>query len=39
MADYSLLLVPTPEDTHKSEPTSQNNKMNTLLCYDFLYQI
>ena len=31
MADYNLLLVAIPEDTLKSEPTSQNNEMNTLL--------
>ena len=31
MADYNLLLIAVLEDTHKSEPTNQNNKPKTLL--------
>ena len=31
MADYNLLLVAIPEDTHKSEPINQKNKLKTLL--------
>ena len=35
MADYNLLLVAIPEDTRKSEPINQKNKLKTLLWYDF----
>ena len=35
IADYNLLLVAIPEDTHKSEPVNQKNKLKTLLWYDF----
>ena len=35
MADHNLLLVAIPEDTRKSEPKNQKNKLRTLLCYDF----
>ena len=35
MADYNLLLVAIQEDTRKSEPTNQKNKLKTLLWYDF----
>ena len=35
MADYNLLLVAIPEDTRKSEPIDQKNKLKTLLSYDF----
>ena len=35
MADHNLLLVAIPEDTRKSEPTNQKNKLRTLRCYDF----
>ena len=31
MADYNLLLVAIPEDTNKSEPINQKNKLQTLL--------
>ena len=31
MADYNLLLVAIPEDTRKSEPINQKNKLKTLL--------
>ena len=31
MADYNLLLVAIQEDTRKSEPTNQKNKLKTLL--------
>ena len=31
MADCNLLLVAIPEDTHKSEPINQKNKLKTLL--------
>ena len=31
MADYNLLLVAIPEDTRKSEPINQKNKVKTLL--------
>ena len=30
IADYNLLLVAIPEDTHKSEPINQKNKLKTL---------
>ena len=30
-ADYNLLLVAIPEDTRKSEPINQKNKLKTLL--------
>ena len=31
MADYNLLLVAIPEDTHKSESINQKYKLKTLL--------
>ena len=36
MADYNLLLVAIPEDTRKSEPTNQKNKLKTL--FDIIFK-
>ena len=39
MADYNLLSVAIPEDTHKSEPTNQKNRLKNFTSLWFLDQI
>ena len=38
MADYNPLLVAIPEDTRKSEPINQKNKLKTLRYFEMIFK-